>query len=505
MSSKTSAFSWVAGLLLVLSYGGVKLFIKNRSPAVLKVLLSEPPSSFDPFDFDLKKHHIFQGMTGITLFSNYGDSVLRPVLVKSWSSSNSETQWRFKIRNDLFFWDGRQISLKDVQDSLRRVVDHLVQTNSTHDLVSALRKNKNSKITKVEIEHSFRIEGDEFVISLEHPCPKLLEALSFGLFAIVDAQKNFHERDGVWLANGFEKYNGAGPYKLITSSAEKFSFQLRKDFPKDLHHENAFEQIEFVFGKSGSSEIDLAESNSNADSFLDHAFFGGRGNAIVYFFCHPWKLASHPLSHPDIRKSIRSAIWIRLRRYGTNPTSSFFPLIMSGISEPGEIISSVEKVPNEFKGYKIRFYDSRPGRSRIVDSYLDALEGAIKDVGLEPVAIKGMTHEEESKNADPNLKNFTIDIGFYATGIAVADPEGDIKFMFSRQGIWLPDADGSIHKELNEARVSPQKVNQLLFDQSIIWPVTHATYGIWAKKHLDLNRYNKLLPLGEIQWVGERR
>jgi len=100
--------------------------------------------------------------------------------------------------------------------------------------------------------------------------------------------------------------------------------------------------------------------------------------------------------------------------------------------------------------------------------------------------------DEMAKSADLNLVKLKIsegvdyaqfDFAIKGTGIDINDPLEDIRFMFnSNHGIKLPDETGDIIEELKNKEPNIQKINQLLWDQAIIWPLRHYDVGIWAKK-----------------------
>ena len=90
------------------------------------------------------------------------------------------------------------------------------------------------------------------------------------------------------------------------------------------------------------------------------------------------------------------------------------------------------------------------------------------------------------------------------TGILIEDPKDDIRFMFlSKEGIQLPDSDGRIHEELNNAEFNPQKINQLIWEQAIVWPINHFAFGLWARRDtFDFSEINLVLPPTDFQWLG---
>ena len=85
----------------------------------------------------------------------------------------------------------------------------------------------------------------------------------------------------------------------------------------------------------------------------------------------------------------------------------------------------------------------------------------------------------------------------------VDSPHHDVQFMFlSQQGIKLPDQTGEIKKYVRAALFSVQRVNEMLWDQAIVWPIGHMALGIWKKESsISLNSYNLVLPPLDLQWI----
>jgi len=99
--------------------------------------------------------------------------------------------------------------------------------------------------------------------------------------------------------------------------------------------------------------------------------------------------------------------------------------------------------------------------------------------------------------------NTTWDITGYTTGILASAPIDDVRFMFkSKEGIALPDESGNVLSELDQDNVDLQKINEFLWEQGLIWPITHYSSGLWARPELDFSQINLVLPPTSFQWVG---
>ncbi|MBI4924461.1 MAG: hypothetical protein HY843_00940 [Bdellovibrio sp.] len=119
------------------------------------------------------------------------------------------------------------------------------------------------------------------------------------------------------------------------------------------------------------------------------------------------------------------------------------------------------------------------------------------------INVVDIPFKQRFKEVDPDLKKRSFDISVRSTDILVDDPMADIRFMFlSKEGIRLPDTDGRILKELKKENFDPQVINELLWDQAVIWPIGHFAFGLWAKKHIDFSMLNTVLSPTDFQWIG---
>jgi hypothetical protein len=126
-------------------------------------------------------------------------------------------------------------------------------------------------------------------------------------------------------------------------------------------------------------------------------------------------------------------------------------------------------------------------------------------MGLVPQSVN-LSREKLIQESEPNLATYSVDLTARGTGILVSDPDDDVRFMFlSKEGIRLPDTDGNIKNALAKSHLDPQEVNQLLWNQAVVWPVVHYASGLWAKNDkFDFSEVNLILPPTEFQWIKWR-
>jgi hypothetical protein len=75
--------------------------------------------------------------------------------------------------------------------------------------------------------------------------------------------------------------------------------------------------------------------------------------------------------------------------------------------------------------------------------------------------------------------------------------------VLSKEGIQLPDTDGRLTKAAARDVLDPQEINQILWDQAVIWPVDHFSVGLWARpERVDMSMMNLVLPPTAFQFMG---
>ena len=481
-------------------------FMNNNSStnnkAALGVHEPDAPSSLDPIEYDLTKNHAVQSIVHAKLTSSYrGKGIITPELAISWENRNSSSEWRFKIRSDVFFTNGSKVTPQNVVASFKRTLFLLKHGGSKSNFVRHLIGIEKFKDLESGLA-GLSIDGDNVIFKFNEGVHDVPEILSFGVFAVVDPI-NFNSKTGDWLPSHFSDVSGAGPYKISSVGQSVLVAERKEFYPRDLFNIAGFEIIKFISEPNTSQNIDFSYASSDSDLFLsnDFKFYGRGARNILYARILSSKEPKSELSKLENRIALREATYSAMNEAGLTTTRSFLPLIMKGISEP--VFNST---PPEARvvGGTLRFNEARPSHSKLSQVIRTAFEAAAKRLSVKTVAVKDIKIENLRKNLISGHENELLDIAFLKTGISAENPASDIRLMFSREGIWLPDEDGSISTELKKTEPNFQKINQAIADQAIIWPLARFDFGIWARDSLDLSDYNILQPPGELQWIGRK-
>ena len=183
-------------------------------------------------------HNIFNTLVSL---DNYFR--IQPELAESWSNPNNLT-WRFKIRHDITFHNGYNLTIDDIKYSFDLILYN--DTSVFQDLLI--------NIKEIKIQDNYTID-----IITEKPCPILLNKLA-DIFIV---SKKYHEED-----NG-KKPVGTGAYKYINYTDK--NELILESYGNYWNGQPDFTQITFRLIEDGKSrkdalinhEIDIAESISN--------------------------------------------------------------------------------------------------------------------------------------------------------------------------------------------------------------------------------------------------
>jgi hypothetical protein len=243
--------------------------------------------------------------------------------------------------------------------------------------------------------------------------------------------------------------------------------------------------------------LDAISPSGDADKIMNR----GAENQISYVHCFSWNLKSSVCHSIDNRRYLRSLFYKAYEEvFGLKAVTSFFPSHMKEVKPIPFTYEPVDSshVKPDVKNVLIADIMSKGVWAlnlRAVILKLQSFASALKG----PIQVRS---DELFEQLDPNRESYVVDLAARRTGILVENPDAGIRFMFlSKEGIRLPDTDGRIHVELQKNPLDVQKINELIFDQAVIWPFNHFARVIWSSPKLNLSRLNLLKPPIELQWI----
>jgi hypothetical protein len=419
-------------------------------------------------------------------------------LAESWKVSEDMKTWVFKIRSGLTFENGDPITPQTIVNSWMRMAFLLKQRDSKSGLMEELVDYEKIKSLDSQIE-GLKIQDQNIVLKFKKPFPKLLDTISFGLYGVAHPSL-YDAKTGAWKDP--KAFISSGAYKIKEWTNDKLVLSLRQDFLPTLRHPTPIQEVNIVWGPNQKLNSDMKSGDSIESSLAkDHEFYGAVVSSMAYVHCLSWSHPKSPCFNLEQRRKLRALFYDGFDKQALKSTRSFFPLSISGVKEmPKDIPDSKIKIP---KTINIR---KRSLESILSDSYNGAMEELIKKLNLKAV-FQEVSYQKIFEESTPHRSTYSIDMTLRVTGILIDDPDADIRFMFlSKEGIRLPDTDGRIHEELKKDLLDIQRINELLWEQAVIWPITHFASGFWAKKNMfDFSMVNLVLPPTEFQWIGWKK
>lgn len=187
--------------------------------------LPTAPVSLDPHLQDERATlatlaHVFEALTTFD-----GSMRLRPMLAASWENP-SDTLWRFRLRPDVAFHDGRTLSADDVVASLERARTH--PASQVAGFLVSVRSVRRIDATTVEIE-------------TEEPAPLLAARLSF--VAIVPAA----------MPGRIEAPIGTGPWRFSSWNGTRLELEA---FDEHRLGPSAWSGVDIDFVESEAERLD---------------------------------------------------------------------------------------------------------------------------------------------------------------------------------------------------------------------------------------------------------
>ncbi len=471
-----------------------------KKPIVVWMLRS--PYSTDPIDYDAFSHHLAFRSVMSSVVSQYRVGEYVGVLAESWRVDSDHKTWRFKIRSNLLFENGDPITPQIIMSSWMRMAFLLKNRNSKSGFLDELEGYENiqsidSKISGLQIE-----QPNSLVLKFKKPFIKLLDTISFGLYGVVHPNL-YDPKTGIWKDP--KAFISSGAYKIMSWDKDSIQLNLREDFLPEMRHKNPLKEVHIVWDASKKLDADLKTGDSIEESLvLNHEFYGVAVSSIAYIHCLSWSHSKSPCYDFQKRRFLRDLFYNEFEKSGFKPVRSFFPLTIKGVKEVSKDINSTKQ--NILANLSAVKFKSNHSSHILSVCYNKTINELINRVGLK-ASFVDIPHQEINTQSTPNLPNYKVDIMPQKTGILIDDPDADIRFMFlSKEGIRLPDTDGRIHEELKKDPLDIQRINELLWEQAVIWPITHFASGFWAKKNMfDFSMVNLVLPPTEFQWIGWKK
>lgn len=458
------------------------LFIMNskykETQVLLKVWTRFQPSSIDPLLFDLEVHHQTMRSVMASLVSKYKNGEIASQIGKTWKANEEKNEWQIFLDEKWTFENGELVTPEIIVKNFKRIIYLKNLQNSKSGFLEFLR-GANEFVNLNDELQGLEIRDNSVVFKFIKPMPDFLEKISFGLYSIANP-KDYDQNNGAWIDS--KKAIASGAYRISKWNENEFELELRKNFYLNKNS-NRFDLIKFSFAKEEDEIKDndlIIREKLNPSIDKDKWTYASTTleNNITYVKVMKWEDKNSLFSNKKNRIKLRNIFYDSLSDAGFLVKKSFFPLSIKNIRE---LDYNKAEVYN-YNGYPFysQPYFTTPSKKQLGDLFANAFNVFCKKINAIPSIVEYPDKEEEEKNV--------FDIQFLGTGIVIDSPRDDIKFMFqSKQGINLPDDDGSINRKLLNDNFDFQEINSLIWEQGIIWPIRHYSMGFWIKNSSLIN------------------
>ena len=295
--------------ILLLAGCGADAPPQEAKPETLRIGLTGRPSSLDPH---LQSENVAQSVSGNIYEALVGfdsDMRLQPQLAETWDNP-SDRVWRFTLRPDVRFHDGRPLTIDHVIASLQRAMSH-PESRQGGSLVA--------------VSEIRRLDDRSLELVTSKPYPILLNRLAFIGIVPADAPQRI------------ETPVGTGPYRFVSWDDDRIHLTA---FDGHWGQDELIPKVEYVFISDGEDRaralidggIDLADeipvaSLPDLEQKPDLKIVSFAGLSVDYLHLDP----SVP-PFDDVR--VREAVHWALARQG------MVDALHSGHAEPaGQMVS----------------------------------------------------------------------------------------------------------------------------------------------------------------------
>ena len=247
-----------------------------------------------------------------TLLQVSGGTRIVPWLASEFSSDSGGKVYRFRLRDDVRFHDGRRLTARDVRYSFERLLQH--NESESRWFYSSMLGAKALLNGTSDVLAGFRIQStNEFTIELEEPVSFFPALLSFSSAAIVP------EGSSHFTGNWQEGCVGSGPFRVVQQKAGNF-IELeanrqywRKGFPKcdGLVYEFGVTPAEILKGfREGRFALanDLSPSDVEALRRDPEFAAGYRETPSLSTYYVAFNIHRGPFRDKQLRQSVISAL-----------------------------------------------------------------------------------------------------------------------------------------------------------------------------------------------------
>jgi peptide/nickel transport system substrate-binding protein len=536
----------IFALLLLLTWGCEKETPFGSERVVIG--LSSDISSFNPlFSFSVDEGVIsdllYLSLVDFTWDDEKGNIKASPMLAESWQWSNDSSSITFKLRDDVYWSDGKKFNAEDVVFSFDVYSDPAVQSRQYGTFQDFFADDKNH----INVKKTFEVI-DSFEVKINF-LPGSTPTLPEIIFPLVPKHifENMKRGDITTSEENFKPI-GNGPF-VFNSWEKNQSIRLKANHDSFLHNPNGVDEIIFKIVPEYSSrltqlkkgEIDLAElirtedvrdlkeiehlrivpqrgreydyvAWNNIDHELyrtskkikPHKLFGSAvvRRALTYAInrkeiLDEYLLGYAQLSAGPVSPIFKGSIDPRLKPYEYNPAKAKSLLALEGW-EDIDNDGTLEKGDLEFK-FNLYVPTGNPRRNYAATIVKNNLKQVGIDVTVEPAELGALIDNMYEKNMDAWMIGWYVTIPVELKFLWYSDLEKSPYNFVSYQSKEADKILDEISKETNQQRLN----NLYKKFQRVIHRDEPVTFLYWVDNIVVYNRRIKNIninPLGAVHY-----
>lgn len=468
--------------------GGAKM-----NDRTLKVFAGNfKPYSVDPIDYDLIVHHYIFTSVLSPIVSLYKKNEIDFRIIEKAEKFDNNTKWIISLKKDVKYSNNELISSEHVYLNFKRIAYLKKKANSSSGLFEYLVgfENLNSLSNNIE---GLSYDSESVTLKFNKPMPNFLDLVSFNIYAIAHPS-NFDHNSGQWIDRNIISSSG---YRILKFDKKSGFVELSKVIPTVKN----FNKIEIYSGAENfrpENNYDMVIGKSS-DLFLSDDYVYVSGPESYTRFVRVKTNNNKSLQDIKIRNELKKIFYKKIKSLSNlnfSVSNSFFPLKVKGVQENSDLNENakVNLQGLAFKVYVASAVSKSSSNKDIINSY-DAIKEALNEFTNYGVSLQYVESDADS------------DFSVTGTGVLIDNPYDDIRFMFnSKHGINLPDPSGASRLVIESKEFEVQKVNEVLWKDSLIWAVEHFSLGYWInqKSRIDMSHINLVLPPTDFNYIYEK-
>jgi len=233
----------------------------GASGKVLRVSIGDVGAVFDPQYNSGADGSMYMAQMdeGLVYYADKG--VITPGMAESYTVSDDELTYTFKIRQDAKWSDGKDVTADDFVYSFKRLVDPALASPNAFDLGRFFKNGDAVAHGTMPLEQLGVAAPDPktLVVTLEEPCPYFEDILTGSVFFPVRSDVAKTDTEGKWSQN-IDTLICNGPYKALKYDSESYLLLDRNPYYYDKSRQVP-DQIEFKFVADENAALDAFQSD----------------------------------------------------------------------------------------------------------------------------------------------------------------------------------------------------------------------------------------------------